>query len=165
MNPEFLQRTTPLYFSAHSLWYEVSNRPVGSSGDRPCQQTYSSWIHSFRKYCWSWFLGSIQLSGYRRPYPWTSVWPDLFMDSILTLNANFRNYVNESDALSKNLVQVSRDSFIMRADYTTVLSPDGPGRDSVRILSKNTYNATLMMCAQCSLSYRFLPLLTFLRKL
>ncbi|KAF8202335.1 glycoside hydrolase family 16 protein [Pholiota molesta] len=55
------------------------------------------------------------------------------------------NYVNESDALSKNLVQVSWDSFIMRADYTTVLSPDGPGRDSVRILSKNTYNATLMI--------------------
>ncbi|KAF9479575.1 glycoside hydrolase family 16 protein [Pholiota conissans] len=55
------------------------------------------------------------------------------------------NYLSRSDALSKNLVKTSRNSFIMRADYTTILSPDGPGRDSVRIISKKTYNATVMI--------------------
>lgn len=33
----------------------------------------------------------------------------------------------------------------MRTDYTTVLSPSGPGRNSVRIQSKNAYGAGVMI--------------------
>ena len=49
------------------------------------------------------------------------------------------NYVDQATALSLNLTFASDDTFIMRADSTTVLNPSGPGRDSVRIRSVNTY--------------------------
>ncbi|KAJ3531983.1 hypothetical protein NM688_g7492 [Phlebia brevispora] len=49
------------------------------------------------------------------------------------------NYVNESTALAENLTYANGDTLIMRADYWTVLDPDGPGRDSVRIRSLKTY--------------------------
>lgn len=49
------------------------------------------------------------------------------------------SYVDESTALSQNLTYTSDDTIIMRADYTTVLDPSGPGRNSVRIQSKKAY--------------------------
>ena len=52
---------------------------------------------------------------------------------------HFRNYVDQSTALAKNLTYASDDTLILRADHTTVLRPGGPGRDSVRIQSKKTY--------------------------
>lgn len=50
------------------------------------------------------------------------------------------NYVNQSTALQEGLVSFTPDSFKMGADHTTVLDPNGPGRDSVRIKSKNVYS-------------------------
>lgn len=50
-----------------------------------------------------------------------------------------RNYVDQATALSKNLSYANGDTFILRADDTTVLSASGPGRDSVRIRSVKTY--------------------------
>ncbi|PFH48249.1 glycoside hydrolase family 16 protein [Amanita thiersii Skay4041] len=49
------------------------------------------------------------------------------------------NYVSQSTAQSQNLTFASSNSFILRADFKTVLSPSGPGRNSVRIRSKKTY--------------------------
>ncbi|KAJ7832884.1 glycoside hydrolase family 16 protein, partial [Mycena olivaceomarginata] len=49
------------------------------------------------------------------------------------------NYVNEATARSANLTFNTDDTFILRADHTTVLDPAGAGRDSVRIASKNAY--------------------------
>ncbi|KAG9312761.1 glycoside hydrolase family 16 protein [Chiua virens] len=49
------------------------------------------------------------------------------------------NYVNETTAKSLNLTYAAFDTFIMRADDTTVLSPTGPGRNSVRIRTNNQY--------------------------
>ncbi|THG97271.1 hypothetical protein EW026_g4685 [Hermanssonia centrifuga] len=48
-------------------------------------------------------------------------------------------YVTEETALALNLTYASGDTLIMRADDTTILDPDGPGRNSVRIMSVNNY--------------------------
>ncbi|TRM66550.1 glycoside hydrolase family 16 protein [Schizophyllum amplum] len=49
------------------------------------------------------------------------------------------NYVDQATAVAQNLTYASSDSFILRMDSTTVLDPAGPGRNSVRLRSKNTY--------------------------
>ncbi|KAJ8520274.1 hypothetical protein ONZ45_g2850 [Pleurotus djamor] len=49
------------------------------------------------------------------------------------------NYVDANTARSKNLTFASGDTFILRADHTTVLNPNGAGRDSVRIRSNKLY--------------------------
>ncbi|KAF8659936.1 hypothetical protein AX16_001672 [Volvariella volvacea WC 439] len=49
------------------------------------------------------------------------------------------NYVDKDTALAKNLTYATNDSFVLQADSTTVLHPDGPGRDSVRIMTYKTY--------------------------
>ncbi|KAF9258240.1 2 beta-glucan [Marasmius fiardii PR-910] len=54
------------------------------------------------------------------------------------------NYVDAVTAARQNLTFVSSDSFVLRADYTTVLDPSGGGRNSVRISSKKTYGNSVM---------------------
>ncbi|KAF8803219.1 glycoside hydrolase family 16 protein [Phlegmacium glaucopus] len=49
------------------------------------------------------------------------------------------NYVNQAVSDSQNLTFASSDTFILRTDFRTVLSARGPGRNSVRLRSKNTY--------------------------
>ncbi|KAF8876314.1 2 beta-glucan [Infundibulicybe gibba] len=49
------------------------------------------------------------------------------------------NYVDANTAKSQNLTFTSSDTFIMRADHTTVLNPNGAGRNSVRIRSNKAY--------------------------
>ncbi|KIJ67434.1 glycoside hydrolase family 16 protein [Hydnomerulius pinastri MD-312] len=49
------------------------------------------------------------------------------------------NYVDQATAQSLNLTYATSDTFIMRADDTTVLTASGPGRNSVRIRSNNQY--------------------------
>ncbi|KDR71891.1 hypothetical protein GALMADRAFT_102381 [Galerina marginata CBS 339.88] len=48
-------------------------------------------------------------------------------------------YVDQPTSIKQNLTHATFNSFILRADSKTVLSADGPGRNSVRIRSKNTY--------------------------
>ncbi|KAG2364713.1 glycoside hydrolase family 16 protein [Suillus spraguei] len=48
-------------------------------------------------------------------------------------------YVNQSTAQMLNLTYAMGNTFIMRADDTTVLNATGPGRNSVRIRSNNQY--------------------------
>jgi len=48
-------------------------------------------------------------------------------------------YVDQLTSVKQNLTYASFDSFILRTDYKTVLNTTGPGRNSVRIRSKNTY--------------------------
>lgn len=50
-----------------------------------------------------------------------------------------RTYVNQSTAQMLNLTYSTSNTFIMRADDTTVLTPSGPGRNSVRIRSNSQY--------------------------
>lgn len=45
------------------------------------------------------------------------------------------NYVDAATAASQNLTFASSDTFILRADYQTVLNAYGPGRNSVRLVS------------------------------
>ncbi|KAF9002493.1 glycoside hydrolase family 16 protein [Cyathus striatus] len=49
------------------------------------------------------------------------------------------NYVDEHTARTSNLTYAKDDTFVLRADDATVLNPDGPGRNSVRIRSRKTY--------------------------
>lgn len=55
------------------------------------------------------------------------------------------NYVNASVALAEGLVRAHWNRFIVRADSRSVLTPDGPGRNSVRLKSKNTYETAVMV--------------------
>ncbi|KAG1725581.1 glycoside hydrolase family 16 protein [Suillus paluster] len=48
-------------------------------------------------------------------------------------------YVDQATAQMLNLTYATGDTFIMRADDTTVLTPSGPGRNSVRIRSNSQY--------------------------
>ena len=58
----------------------------------------------------------------------------------------YRNYLSQSDAVSKNLTYANGDTLIIRADSTTVLSADGPGRDSVRLQSNKQYSNHVSVC-------------------
>lgn len=49
------------------------------------------------------------------------------------------NYVNQATAIADGLTSYTSDSFILRADDTTVLSASGPGRNSVRLMSNTAY--------------------------
>ncbi|TFK22266.1 glycoside hydrolase family 16 protein [Coprinopsis marcescibilis] len=49
------------------------------------------------------------------------------------------NYTDRETSRRLNLTYASSDTFILRSDFTTVLDPAGPGRNSVRIISKQTY--------------------------
>ncbi|KAH9475564.1 putative glycosidase C21B10.07 [Psilocybe cubensis] len=51
------------------------------------------------------------------------------------------NYVDEQTSRALNLTFASPDSFILRTDFENVLDPNGPGRNSVRIRSVNTYTS------------------------
>lgn len=57
----------------------------------------------------------------------------------LTCSPLISNYVDQATAQSLNLTFASGNTLIMRADDTTVLSPSGPGRNSVRIQSLKSY--------------------------
>ncbi|KAF9562372.1 glycoside hydrolase family 16 protein, partial [Agrocybe pediades] len=48
-------------------------------------------------------------------------------------------YVDMQTSIDQNLTYGHHNTFILRTDFQSVLQPDGPGRNSVRIRSKNTY--------------------------
>jgi hypothetical protein len=50
-------------------------------------------------------------------------------DLVAWTHAPCRNYVNQATALAQNLTYASGNTLIMRADYKTVLSASGPGRN------------------------------------
>jgi len=49
------------------------------------------------------------------------------------------NFVTREEALSLGLAFANGDSFILRADDTTTLSPGESGRNSFRISTNNRY--------------------------
>ncbi|KAJ3532962.1 hypothetical protein NMY22_g7540 [Coprinellus aureogranulatus] len=49
------------------------------------------------------------------------------------------NYTDKETSKRLNLTYATSDSFILRADYKTVLNPSGPGRNSVRMRTNNSY--------------------------
>ena len=62
---------------------------------------------------------------------------------------SIRNYVDENTAKSKGLVRTTSNSITLRADDTTKLSANGPGRDSVRVRSNKSYTTHVAVCV-CS---------------
>lgn len=55
--------------------------------------------------------------------------------------------MDELTSIQRNLTHAGFDTFIMRADHKTVLDPDGPGRDSVRIMSRKAYTQHIAVYA------------------
>ncbi|KAF8633140.1 hypothetical protein AX17_004641 [Amanita inopinata Kibby_2008] len=55
------------------------------------------------------------------------------------------NYVDATTAANKNLTYASGNHFVLRADSTTVLNRNGPGRDSVRLMSNRQYTNGVMI--------------------
>ncbi|KAF8901352.1 glycoside hydrolase family 16 protein [Gymnopilus junonius] len=49
------------------------------------------------------------------------------------------NYVDQWTSITQDLTYASFDTFILRTDHKAVLNATGPGRNSVRIRSRNTY--------------------------
>ncbi|KAF7588261.1 hypothetical protein BBP40_005947 [Aspergillus hancockii] len=106
-----------------------------------------------------WSVGSIALSSLIAPtiadgsgslYHLTEAWQgEKFLDHFKFYSGadptnGFVTYANQSYAESTGLVEVtSSGSFYMGVDYKTTLSPNGPGRDSVRIESKEFYDEGL----------------------
>ena len=68
-----------------------------------------------------------------------------FQNFVLTQSPSNSNYVDQDTAVAKNLTIARGDTLILRADDTTVLDPNGPGRDSVRIRSKKTYTTHVVV--------------------
>jgi hypothetical protein len=65
---------------------------------------------------------------------------------IFNAKTNFySNYVDKNTAESKGLVSYTENSFTLRADHTTKLPSDGPGRDSFRLRSNQTYTTHVVM--------------------
>jgi hypothetical protein len=68
------------------------------------------------------------------------------------------NYVTRAEALSLGLASADGDSFILRADDTTTLTPGGKGRNSFRIISNNQYGTHVSVWVVRSISRSwFLP--------
>ncbi|KAH9478613.1 putative glycosidase C21B10.07 [Psilocybe cubensis] len=55
------------------------------------------------------------------------------------------NYVDAGTAASQNLTFTSSNTFIMRADFKKTLDPNGPGRNSVRMMSNKQYTTSVMV--------------------
>jgi hypothetical protein len=66
------------------------------------------------------------------------------------------NYVTRAEALSLGLAISDGDSFILRADDTTTLSPGGKGRNSFRIISNHRYGAPHVSVWVVHLAFAFL---------
>ena len=73
------------------------------------------------------------------------VWVRSLPHSFSLFSTFCRNYVDQGTSRNLGLTSASSDSFILRADSTSVLDPSGPGRNSVRIKSKNTYTQHLVV--------------------
>jgi len=55
------------------------------------------------------------------------------------------NYVDATTAAENNLTYASGNHFVLRADSGSVLNPNGPGRNSVRIQSNEQYMTSVMV--------------------
>ncbi|GAB1199634.1 hypothetical protein APSETT444_008991 [Aspergillus pseudonomiae] len=105
-----------------------------------------------------WTVGSIALSlitptiadGSGSRYQLIEAWQgEKFLDHFNVFSGadptnGFVTYTNQSYAESSGLIKVTESgSFYMGVDYETELSPNGPGRESVRIESKEYYDEGL----------------------
>ncbi|KAG8835534.1 hypothetical protein FRC17_002763 [Serendipita sp. 399] len=57
------------------------------------------------------------------------------------------NYLSQADSLARGLTVTSANSLLLKADSTTTLDPNGPGRASNRIMSKKVYNHNTVLVA------------------
>ena len=55
------------------------------------------------------------------------------------------SYVTQSEAQSLGLLHTEGNQVYFGVDNTNVISPTGPGRNSVRLMSNNAYNNGLII--------------------
>lgn len=77
----------------------------------------------------------------------------------LHLHVASRNYVSQETAQATNLSYAYEDTFIMKADDQTVLTPTGPGRDAIRITSIGVYDTHVTVYASAFYQQHRLPYL------
>ena len=73
-------------------------------------------------------------------YPYSKIGNLSFM-----IVVSCRNYVDAATARSQNLTFAAGDHFVLRSDFKKKLSVDGPGRDSVRLISNNQYTTSVIV--------------------
>ena len=64
---------------------------------------------------------------------------------ITDLTGGYVTYVAEGTALQEGLIKTIGNQVYLGVDYTSVLDPNGPGRNSVRLMSNNAYNNGLII--------------------
>lgn len=102
-------------------------------------------LHVDGQLCWTKVLNRLQPSSDCWSYPWSRVCWKTMLVSISSW-IKHSNYVDQQTALAKNLTFVNDQTIIMRADSTTVISPqDQKGRDTVRIVSKKSYTTHVVV--------------------
>ena len=55
----------------------------------------------------------------------------------------FSTYVDQHTAQEHNITHATDNSFVLRADYTTYLTPSDPGRRSARIVSRRQFTTVV----------------------
>lgn len=91
-------------------------------------------------------LPALQLGGHCGSDTWTRVtFVSVFLFRFALIPLCYRNYVNQQTSIQQNLTYASQNAFVLRADHNKVLGPNGPGRNSVRIQSKNAYGNHVVM--------------------
>ena len=73
------------------------------------------------------------------------VYANSTLNHIIIHGNDVRNYVDQDTAIAQNLTYANGNTFILRADDTTVLDSSGPGRNSVRLKSVNSYVNTVLV--------------------
>ncbi|EAU81588.1 endo-1,3(4)-beta-glucanase [Coprinopsis cinerea okayama7 len=68
-----------------------------------------------------------------------SFYDDFVWESIADPTHGRVNYVDQETSRWQNLTFATRDSFILRTDSTNIIPTDGPGRNSVRLRSKEKF--------------------------
>ncbi|KAL1656855.1 hypothetical protein SLS61_000651 [Didymella pomorum] len=73
-------------------------------------------------------------------------WLNMFdVQDISDPTHGFVDYVNAQEAQQLGLLRTQGSQVYMGVDYTSTLDPNGPGRKSVRIMSKRAYNRALVI--------------------
>ncbi|MCJ1354549.1 MAG: hypothetical protein MMC33_004538 [Icmadophila ericetorum] len=78
-------------------------------------------------------------------YDYTNWLQMMSVQNITDLTGGYVTYVTEATALQNGYINFLGNQVYLGVDYTDVLDPNGPGRNSVRLLSNNAYENGLII--------------------
>ncbi|KAK7180114.1 putative endo-1,3(4)-beta-glucanase [Paraphaeosphaeria sporulosa] len=88
---------------------------------------------------------SVQAYALQETYDASNWFSKFSVQNVLTLLDGFVNYVNQATAQSKGLYRTQNNQVYIGVDSSTVLNPNGVGRDSVRLQSNRAYTHGLVI--------------------